>query len=46
MWENKTFKTQAELDAWLIKNRHRYQTEVIFVNNTYGVVFRKLRRIG
>lgn len=46
MWVNKIFKTQARMDAWLDRNRHCIQYEVIFVNNAYGITYRKLVKVG
>jgi len=55
MWETKVFKfktmagakiAKAKLEAWLERNEGRIQYEQIFVNNAYGVEYRKLRVIG
>ena len=46
MWQTKIFKTRAAFDRWIEKNQFRCQIEVVFVNNAYGVTYRKLRRIG
>jgi hypothetical protein len=45
-WQSKVFKTQAAMDAWIVKNKHRVQFEVIYVNNAYGVTYRRLNKIG
>lgn len=45
MWQTKTFKTRAKMEAWLAKMEGRIQFEEIFVNNAYGVVWRKLRQL-
>ena len=43
MWQVKHFKTFALQEAWIIKNKPRYQIERLFVNNGYAVEYRKLR---
>lgn len=45
MWQTKTFKTHEARANWIAKNRHRVQYELTFVNNGYGVEYRKLRKI-
>lgn len=45
MWMTKTFKTKAAFDAWVERNGHKMQWREIFVNNAWGVEYRKLRRI-
>lgn len=45
MWEEKTFKTREAMQAWVKRNDHRMQWEEIFVNNGYGVTYRRLRVI-
>lgn len=51
MWKDKIFKfkttagaktAKAKLDAWLERNEGSIQYEQIFVNNAYGVTYRKL----
>ena len=46
MWRIKTFKTKAAFDNWIARNEGKCQIVVIFVNNAYGVEYRKLRQIG
>lgn len=46
MWETKVFKTRAQMRKWIARNEHRVQYEEILVNNAFGVLYRKLRRIG
>jgi hypothetical protein len=46
MWEFKKFKTFAQQKAWIEKNDYRYQITIIYINNGYGVEYKKLRRIG
>lgn len=45
MWSIKTFKTEAEMDAFLDKWDGRIQWQYIYVNNAYGIQWRKLRRV-
>ena len=45
MWQIKTFTTRLAMDKWLARNEHNIQWHEIFVNNAYGVEFRKLRII-
>ena len=46
MWKTKTFQTAALRDAWIRRQGHRYQWQEIIVNNAYGVLCRRLRRLG
>ena len=45
MWETKYFKTKKALDRFMEANKHKYQMTEIFINNGYGVEYRKLRRV-
>jgi hypothetical protein len=45
MWMTKTFKTREAMNTWLDRNRSRIQFQEIFVENAFGVLYRKLRRI-
>lgn len=45
MWTNKYFDTIEKYNQWWAKNGHRYQAVPLFVNNGYGVQYRKLRVI-
>ena len=45
MWNTKTFKTKAAMQSWINKNNHRYQIEVIYVNNGYGITYKRLLRV-
>ena len=45
MWNTKTFTTRQEMDKWILNNKNVYQWEEIFVNNAYGVTYRKLHVI-
>lgn len=44
MWQTKTFKTSAAMKKWLDKRAGKIQYDPIFVENGYGVEWRKLRR--
>ena len=46
MWQVKTFKTEKSMMKLIKDNEHRLQCEIIFINNGYGVEYRKLRRIA
>lgn len=46
MWQIKTFKTKQSLDSFMAKNANKYQMEIIFLNNAYGIEYRKLRVIN
>lgn len=46
MWNTKTFKTKEAMTEWLNRNDNRIQWVEIFVNNAYGVEYRKLRIIN
>ena len=43
MWNTKVFKTKQAMTAWLSRNDSKVQWVEIFVNNAYGVEYRKLR---
>lgn len=45
MWQTREFKTEKEMLRFIDKNKNRIQYEIIFINNGYGIEFRKLRRI-
>lgn len=45
MWNTKTFKTKQAMTEWLARNDSKVQWVEIFVNNAYGVEYRKLRVI-
>lgn len=45
MWRIKTFKTKQAMEKFLDKNGHKIQWVEIFVNNAYGIEYRKLRHI-
>jgi hypothetical protein len=45
VWESKTFKTRESLQKWIDRNSHKYQWHELFVQNGYGVEFKKLRLV-
>jgi hypothetical protein len=42
MWTIKRFKTFKAQSEWIEANQHRYQIQVVIVNNGYAVEYRKL----
>tara|TARA_R110002020_G_scaffold273468_4_gene488677 strand:- start:490 stop:627 length:138 start_codon:yes stop_codon:yes gene_type:complete len=42
MWEIKTFKTYEEQQNWIKANEHNHQIKIIYINNDYGVEYKKL----
>jgi hypothetical protein len=45
MWETKLFKTKEAMATWVAKNDRTHQWQEIFVNNAFGIEYRKLRVI-
>lgn len=45
MWMTKTFKTKQAFDKWIADRSSRFQWNEIFINNGFGVEYRKLRWI-
>jgi hypothetical protein len=45
MWNTKTFKTKQAMTEWLARNDSKIQWVEIFLNNAYGIEYRKLRII-
>lgn len=45
MWTTKTFKTREKQLAWIEKNGRNYQIQEVFINNSYGLDVKKLRKI-
>ena len=45
MWTIKTFKTQREVDNFIAKNAHKIQYNILFINNGYGIEYKKLRKV-
>jgi hypothetical protein len=45
MWTIKIFKTRDNMIKFLAKNVGKIQYSEIFVNNSYAIEYRKLKRI-
>lgn len=45
MWQIKVFSTEEARERWIAKRVGAVQYERIFVNNGYGVEYRKVRKI-
>lgn len=45
MWKVKTFKTKQAMEKFLAKHEGKIQWVEIFINNAYGIEYRKLRRV-
>jgi hypothetical protein len=45
MWTIKTFKTYESMHQWLEKNSNKIQYTELFINNGYGLEYRKLRKV-
>ena len=45
MWQTKTFKTKQAMDKFIETNAGKIQYVVIYVNNGYGIEYRKLRKV-
>lgn len=45
MWKIKIFKTKEAQQNWCASNKKKYQITQIFVNNGYGVEYKKLKRL-
>lgn len=45
MWETKIFQTQQQLNDFIQKIKSNYQYEIIFVNNGYGIEYKKLKEV-
>lgn len=46
MWQTKTFKTKAVMNTYIAKHGHKIQWNEIFVNNAYGIEYKRIRVIG
>jgi hypothetical protein len=44
MWETKTFKTRARMYAWLGRHKDQIEYVELYVNNAYGLQYRRLVR--
>ena len=45
MWTERLFKSYAAQEAWITKNEHRYAIDRLYINNGYGVTYKKLIRV-
>ena len=45
MWKIKIFKTEELKNKWIEKNKNKYRIDLIFVNNGYGIEYKKLMKI-
>jgi len=45
MWQIKIFKTEKSMLSFLKKNGNKIEFQEIFVNNGFGIEFRKLKVI-
>lgn len=45
MWITKTFKTEEKMINFIEKNKNKYQIDIIFINNGYGIEYRKKKII-
>ena len=45
MWKIKTFKTNEDLQKFINKNKSKIQYSIIFINNGYGLEYKKIIKI-
>lgn len=45
MWKIKTFRTRKAMDTFIAKYGHRIQWQEVFINNAYGIEYKRLRRV-
>jgi hypothetical protein len=45
MWKTKIFKTVELRNKWIEKNKNKYRIDIIFINNGYGIEYKKLVEI-
>lgn len=45
MWEVRTFKTKEQLDNFIERNKNKIQYDIIFVNNGFGIEYKKIIKI-
>jgi hypothetical protein len=45
MWITRQFRTKQTMEKFLAKNGYKIQWHEIFINNAYGIEYRKLRRV-
>lgn len=44
MWIFKKFKTQLQMDEWILKNKHKIQYTIIYINNAYALEYKILKK--
>ena len=45
MWITKQFKTKEAMRKFIDKNKNKIQYVEIFINNSFGIEYRKLRSV-
>lgn len=45
MWEVRTFKTKEQLNNFIKRNKNKIQYDIIFVNNGFGIEYKKITKI-
>ena len=45
-WKTKIFKTREDQQAWIRKHEATHEIAVIYVNNAFGVEYRKCKVIA
>ena len=45
MWTIKFFGCADHMYKWIYNNCHKYQYEIVYVNNGYAVEYRPLRKV-
>lgn len=45
MWRIKTFKTKEEMQNFIYKNNSKMEWHEIFLNNEYGIEYRRLIKV-
>ena len=45
MWNTKIFKNETDARMWMQKHDHKYQMQLVFINNGMMVEYRKLIKV-
>lgn len=45
MWIIRTFKTRKNMNGFITKNEGKIQWTEIFINNGFGIEYRRLRKV-
>lgn len=45
MWKIRRFERYSDALEWMDRNRRRYQCEMVFLNDGYGVEYRRLKKV-